>query len=70
MNTINWFFTQITLDKSLLVPPKYFGPNLRSHIHMKLHSEVEGKCTERHGFVILVTGIEKIGNGRVQEGKK
>jgi len=61
-------FFHISLDKSLLLHPRYFGPNLRSTLVTKLHSEVEGTCSGRYGFIITVTSVEKIGLGKVQEG--
>ena len=51
-----------------MLHPRYFGPNLRKHVISKLHSEVEGRVSERYGCIITVTSIEKISPGKVQEG--
>jgi DNA-directed RNA polymerase II subunit RPB7 len=53
------------LEKHLLLHPRYFGANLRSTLVTKLHSEVEGTCSGRYGFIITVTSVEKIGLGKV-----
>lgn len=61
-------FFHILLDKSVLLHPRFFGPNIKSILIKKLNIEVEGTCSGRYGFIITVTSIEKIGLGKVQEG--
>jgi len=61
-------FFHITLEKTLSLQPKYFGPNLKSTLVHKLHSEVEGTCSGRYGFIITVTSVEKVGMGKIEEG--
>lgn len=66
---IKWAILQITLDKEILLHPRYFGPNLLNTVKQKLFSEVEGTCTGKHGFVVAVTTIDKIGAGRILPGQ-
>jgi DNA-directed RNA polymerase II subunit RPB7 len=61
-------FFHISLERNLLLHPKYFGASLRSELITKIHNEVEGTCSGRYGFIITVTSVEEIGMGRVQEG--
>ena len=58
----------MTLERNLVLPPKYFGPRLHSTLVTKLHSEVEGTCSGRYGFVVTVTSVDDIGKGQVQQG--
>jgi DNA-directed RNA polymerase subunit E'/Rpb7 len=41
---------------------------MRSTLVTKLHSEVEGTCSGRYGFIITVARVDHIGMGKVQEG--
>jgi len=61
-------FFHITLDKTLLLHPRFCGPNLKNTLVSKLHSEVEGTCSGRYGFIITVTSVDNIGMGKIQEG--
>jgi DNA-directed RNA polymerase II subunit RPB7 len=59
-------FFHISLHRIIQLPPKYFGPNLRNTLIEKLHSEVEGTCSGRYGFIVTVTAVEEIGMGKIQ----
>jgi DNA-directed RNA polymerase II subunit RPB7 len=59
-------FFHITLNRVIQLQPKFFGPNLRNTLIDKLHSEVEGTCSGRYGFIITVTAVEEIGVGKIQ----
>eukprot|EP01089_Gocevia_fonbrunei_P020815 TRINITY_DN7835_c0_g1_i1.p1 TRINITY_DN7835_c0_g1~~TRINITY_DN7835_c0_g1_i1.p1 ORF type:complete len:171 (-),score=25.13 TRINITY_DN7835_c0_g1_i1:32-544(-) len=61
-------FFHITLERAVQLHPRAFGPNLRHTLIQKLHSEVEGTCSGRYGFIIMVTSIEKVGLGKITEG--
>jgi len=61
-------FFSITLERNLLLHPRHFGPKLRSTLVTKLHSDVEGTCSGRYGFIITVTSVEEVGKGKVTEG--
>jgi len=45
---------QILLNRNLQLHPRHFGANLRNTIIQKLHTEVEGTCSGRYGFIIMV----------------
>eukprot|EP00123_Amoebidium_parasiticum_P013590 comp22045_c1_seq1/m.32036 comp22045_c1_seq1/g.32036 ORF comp22045_c1_seq1/g.32036 comp22045_c1_seq1/m.32036 type:complete len:176 (-) comp22045_c1_seq1:24-551(-) len=62
-------FFQVEMTHDLVLAPQYFGPRLRKIIKAKLHSEVEGTCSGRYGFVIAVTKINEIGLGKIMETK-
>jgi len=61
-------FFHIPLDRDLQLHPRHCGPSLVSVVRAQLHSEVEGSCSGRFGYIITVTSIDKIGMGKVQEG--
>mmetsp|Transcript_28395 Transcript_28395/g.71314 ORF Transcript_28395/g.71314 Transcript_28395/m.71314 type:complete len:137 (-) Transcript_28395:1032-1442(-) len=60
-------FFDVTLEKQLYIHPRYFGPKIRMTLYAKLHSEVEGTCSGRHGFIIKVISVEDIGKGVIQD---
>eukprot|EP01119_Soliformovum_irregulare_P017804 TRINITY_DN5347_c0_g1_i1.p1 TRINITY_DN5347_c0_g1~~TRINITY_DN5347_c0_g1_i1.p1 ORF type:complete len:173 (-),score=27.98 TRINITY_DN5347_c0_g1_i1:64-582(-) len=61
-------FFHLTLERTLHLEPKYLGPNIRNILISKLHSEAEGTCSGRYGFLIIVTNVDHIGLGKVQDG--
>nr|GFD52730.1 DNA-directed RNA polymerase II subunit RPB7 [Tanacetum cinerariifolium] len=36
-------------------PPRHFGCELREKLVSKLMKDVEGTCSGRHGFVVVIT---------------
>ena len=56
------------LEHRIQLEPHSFGPQLREYIHARLHDEVEGTCSGKHGYVIAVASIEDIGTGRIVPG--
>jgi hypothetical protein len=42
------------LNRNLQLHPRHFGANLRNTLIQKLHTEVEGTCSGRYGFIIMV----------------
>ncbi len=46
----------------------FFGKNIQSVVKNKLQNETEGTCSERYGFIIIVTEILNISRGVIQEG--
>ncbi|KAF5727364.1 DNA-directed RNA polymerase II subunit RPB7 isoform X2 [Tripterygium wilfordii] len=61
-------FFHIVLERNMQLHPRHFGRNLRENIVSKLMKDVEGTCSGRHGFVVAITGIEKIGQGLIRDG--
>eukprot|EP00884_Botryococcus_braunii_P017089 jgi/Botrbrau1/4063/Bobra.152_3s0019.1 len=61
-------FYHLTLKKELEIPPRHFGPKLRSVIEEKLKSEVEGTCSGQYGYLICVTHVVGIGKGWIRPG--
>eukprot|EP01112_Ceratiomyxa_fruticulosa_P007570 TRINITY_DN196_c0_g1_i1.p1 TRINITY_DN196_c0_g1~~TRINITY_DN196_c0_g1_i1.p1 ORF type:complete len:173 (-),score=21.30 TRINITY_DN196_c0_g1_i1:294-812(-) len=61
-------FFHISLDRELHIHPKHCGPSLLPVLRSQLHSEVEGSCSGRFGYIITVTSIDHIGMGKIQEG--
>jgi len=61
-------FFHISLTKNIQIHPRSLGPNLRTTLTDTLHNEVEGTCSGRWGFIVMVTGIEKISKGRIMDG--
>lgn len=60
-------FYLVKLTRSLDLHPKFFGPRLRQIINDKLVSEVEGTCNGRYGFIICVTTLADIGQGKIRD---
>lgn len=48
----------------LALPPKYFGKKIEKHVLAQLRAKVEGKCSGRFGFTIVVTSLQDIGSSR------
>lgn len=61
-------FFHILLNRNLQLHPRHFGANLRNTIIQKLHTEVEGTCSGRYGFIIMVTSIATVGLGKINDG--
>ncbi|XP_054795990.1 DNA-directed RNA polymerase II subunit RPB7-like isoform X2 [Prosopis cineraria] len=61
-------FFHIVLKRNMQLHPRYFGRNLCDNIVAKLMKDVEGTCSDRHGFVVAVTGIESIRKGLIRDG--
>lgn len=55
------------MQKQLQIHPKYFGPNLRDTIKSKLSSDLEGTCTAKYGYIISITQLMEIGNGKIDD---
>jgi len=49
------------------VPPHQFGRNLRREVEETLRIKVEGKCTGKYGFTIIVTNVEEMSKGQLDE---
>jgi DNA-directed RNA polymerase II subunit RPB7 len=60
-------FFHVLLEKNIRLHPRYFGPQLHVTLREKLSAEVEGQCTGRYGYIITVTGIPQIGQGKIAE---
>uniref|UniRef100_A0A7S4B3S9 DNA-directed RNA polymerase II subunit RPB7 n=1 Tax=Chrysotila carterae TaxID=13221 RepID=A0A7S4B3S9_CHRCT len=61
-------FFHIEMERELLLYPRHFGPNINELLTQKLIQKVEGSCSGRYGFVICVTQVTSIGDGRIREG--
>jgi DNA-directed RNA polymerase II subunit RPB7 len=62
-------FFHISLDREILLHPRYFGPNLLETVKKKLFTEVEGTCSGKYGYIVAVTTIDSIGLGMIQPGR-
>ncbi|KAL0487872.1 DNA-directed RNA polymerase II subunit RPB7 [Acrasis kona] len=60
-------FFHVQLEKNIRLHPRNFGPQLHQTLKQKLSSEVEGQCTGRYGYIITVTSISHIGQGKIAE---
>lgn len=48
---------QKELKHTINLHPSYFGPQTAEYILNKLHSDVEGTCSGRLGYIIAVLGV-------------
>ena len=60
-------FWHITTSKNIVLAPQHFGPKLRETLYERLRAEVEGTCTGRYGFVVMVTNVKSVGEGVIQD---
>lgn len=60
-------FYYLTLNKTIDIQPRYFGPRLREVIMEKLIAETEGTCTGKYGYVVAVTKVVDVGKGRIRQ---
>lgn len=62
-------FYLVKLEKNIKLEPKDFGPDWHKRLNSKLTEEVEGTCSNRHGYIIKVQQIVgPICHGMLQEG--
>nr|WCZ58419.1 RNA polymerase II subunit 7 [Paratrimastix eleionoma] len=61
-------FFLMNLQKNLELPPRFFGPKLRTTLITKLRAEVTNSCTGRYGYIIAVISVDEIGEGRIRAG--
>ena len=61
-------FFVLELMKNLLVTPPFLGKNLETHLFDILQASVEGNFNERFGYILKVTDIKNVGEGRVKDG--
>jgi len=60
-------FFLIEREEILALPPKYFGKKVDKEVLNQLRAKVEGKCSGRYGFTIVVTNLAHVGAGRLHE---
>ncbi|CAG8565776.1 3632_t:CDS:2, partial [Ambispora gerdemannii] len=53
------------LSHTIQLHPSFFGPNMDDFLKRKLHSDVEGTCTGRFGYIINVLTVKEISKGKV-----
>eukprot|EP00301_Raphidiophrys_heterophryoidea_P019389 c4332_g1_i1.p1 GENE.c4332_g1_i1~~c4332_g1_i1.p1 ORF type:complete len:172 (+),score=44.45 c4332_g1_i1:41-556(+) len=56
-------FFVVKLDKTILLEPRFFGPDLEKVLVTKVTQDVEGTCSASYGFVICVTNVRRVGLG-------
>ncbi|KAL7414078.1 RNA polymerase Rpb7 [Mrakia frigida] len=61
-----FFIKQLT--QTILLHPSYFGPQMTEYLEQKLHSDVQGTCSGRLGYIIKVLSILDHGTGKVLNG--
>ncbi|KAI3882647.1 hypothetical protein MKX03_000087 [Papaver bracteatum] len=61
-------FFHIVMERNMQLHPRHFGPNLRDKLVAKLMKYVEGTCSDRHGFVVAITGVDNVGKGLIRDG--
>ncbi|KAL6217318.1 hypothetical protein ACLB2K_010535 [Fragaria x ananassa] len=57
------------MERNIQLNPRYFGRNLQENLVTQLIKDVnKGTCSQQHGFVVAITGIENIGKGLIVNG--
>ncbi|KAK9805453.1 hypothetical protein WJX73_008784 [Symbiochloris irregularis] len=54
--------------KEVELHPKYFGRKLTRHIEEQIQKEVEGSCSGKYGYIVVVYAFNSISQGRIREG--
>ncbi len=55
------------LTREILLHPMNFGPKLRDIVKVRLIEEVEGTSLGKNGYVVAVTQVDDIGQGKIEE---
>lgn len=61
-------YSLVKVRETIRVPPKEFSSNLKEAILKIVQEDYEGLVDEDLGVVIAVTGVEKIGEGKIVPG--
>mmetsp|Transcript_1697 Transcript_1697/g.5487 ORF Transcript_1697/g.5487 Transcript_1697/m.5487 type:complete len:173 (+) Transcript_1697:72-590(+) len=56
-----------TMDRTIKLHPRHFGPRIDEQIRAQLSAEVEGRYLEGFGHVVAVFGADHVGMGIVDE---
>jgi len=71
---VDWFFDgaatmfwHIKLERNIVLEPRFFGRKLRDTLMQRLKHEVEGSCTGKHGYIVMVTDFTNISEGMVTD---
>eukprot|EP00298_Acanthocystis_sp_HF-20_P020127 c24752_g1_i1.p1 GENE.c24752_g1_i1~~c24752_g1_i1.p1 ORF type:complete len:172 (-),score=67.53 c24752_g1_i1:114-629(-) len=59
-------FFIIQLEKNILLEPRFFGSRIGDLLTSKVTQEMEGTCTNQHGFIICVYNVTQADRGRLQ----
>jgi DNA-directed RNA polymerase II subunit RPB7 len=58
---------QMDGEEDLALPPKSFGRDIGDKILSELKQKVEGKCSGKYGYIILVTHVKGYDKGVLDE---
>jgi len=56
------------LTHTINLHPSFFGPSTSNYLYTKVHADVEGTCTGKHGYIISVLSISNVGSGSIMPG--
>lgn len=59
-------FFHIDIEQNVDLEPQHFGPNLRKTLAARVTDKVEGTCSGRHGYVVCVTGVTSVSQGKIR----
>ena len=59
---------QKELTHTINLHPSFFGPSTSNYLYTKVHADVEGTCTGKHGYIISVLSISNVGSGSIMPG--
>ena len=62
-------FYLANIERDILISPRFFTKGLKDRLTRNLREKVEGSCIGRWGYIIKITRIDSIGDGRLFEGK-
>jgi DNA-directed RNA polymerase II subunit RPB7 len=59
-------FYHIEVEQNVDLEPQHFGPSLRRTIGKRITEKVEGTCSGRHGYIVCVTSVHEISQGKIR----
>ena len=56
------------MKKNIMLEPRFFGPHIYATLEASLLKEVEGLCSESHGYIICAYDVKSMDSGKVIAG--
>jgi len=60
-------FFHVKMTRFIELPPSCFYKNMKREINQRLLEDVEGTCQAEYGYIVCVTEVEEIGDGRIRD---
>ena len=61
-------YKKLLRENTIRIPPEYLGDDINDTIELLTHLNFEGKMDNKNNLTVLVTNIEKLGQGKIVHG--